>query len=157
LIQAFLHPQASLKEHPLGCWKGKNMAQEVKAHVRQISTSASQGTARNHSVYSDRPEAKGGGNKGPMGGELFLMGLGGCFMSNLLAAVQAREAAVSDLSIEIVARLEEAPPRFSEVKLNISGNYSDKDLMKKIVAIAERGCIVANTVKAAVKLTFEVL
>ena len=38
----------------------------------------------------DRPEAKGGQNKGPMGGEAMLMGLGGCFMSNPLAAAVAR-------------------------------------------------------------------
>jgi putative redox protein len=133
------------------------MAQEVNAHVKQISASASQGTARDHSVYSDRPEAKGGSNKGPMGGELLLMGLGGCFMSNLLAAIQAREADVSDISIEVVARLEESPPHFSEVALNISGNYNDRDLMEKLVIIAERGCIVANTIKPAVKLTFNVV
>ena len=133
------------------------MAQEVKAHVRQISASASQGTARDHSVYSDRPEIKGGSNKGPMGGELFLMGLGGCFMSNLLAAVHAREADVSDISIEVVARLEESPPHFSEVALNISAKYNDKESMEKLVTIAERGCIVANTVKSAVKLTFNIV
>ena len=133
------------------------MAQQVKAIVKQVSDSASQGTVRNHTSYCDRPEAKGGGNKGPMGGELFLVGLGGCFMSNLLAAVQAREADVSDLAIEIVATLEEAPPHFSAVRLNISGNYQDRELMKKLVTIAERGCIVANTIKSAVKLTFDVV
>ena len=130
------------------------MAIQVKANVKQISTSASQGTARDHSVFSDRPEAKGGSNKGAMGGELFLMGLGGCFMSNLLAAVQAREADVSDLNIALNATLEEAPPHLSAVTLTITGNYPDKDTMQKLVTVAERGCIVANTIKASVKLTF---
>ena len=131
-------------------------AMQVKANVKQVSTSGSQGTARDHSVYCDRPEAKGGSNKGAMGGELFLMGLGGCFMSNLLAAVQAREVEVSDLNLELNAKLEEAPPHFSAVELTITGNYPDRDAMQKLVTIAERGCIVANTIKDSVKLTFTV-
>ena len=129
---------------------------QIKANVKQVSDSASQGTARDHTVYCDRPEAKGGSNKGAMGGEMFLMGLGGCFMSNLLAAVQAREAAVSDLNIELIATLEEAPPHFSAVEMIITGNYPDRDTMHKLVTIAERGCIVANTIKSSVKLTFSV-
>ena len=133
------------------------MAMQVKANVKQISDSASQGTARDHSVYMDRPEAKGGSNKGAMGGEMFLMGLGGCFMSNLLAAVQAREADVSDLNLEINATLEEAPPHFSAVDITITGSYPDKETMQKLVTVAERGCIVANTIKSSVKLTFNIV
>jgi putative redox protein len=133
------------------------MAQQVKATVRQVSESASLGTVRDHSAYCDRPEAKGGGDKGPMGGELFLVGLGGCFMSNLLAAVQARNADVANLSIELDATLEESPPHFSQVTLNIRGTYSDRALMEKLVTIAERSCIVANTIKSAVRLTFNII
>lgn len=133
------------------------MAQEVHVQVNQISASTSECTARQHKALSDRPEAKGGADRGPMGGEMLLMGLGGCFMSNLLAAVKAREAAVSDLNVALSATLTEAPARFSEVKLTISGNYADKAGMEKLVTIAERGCIVANTIKDAVQLSFEVV
>lgn len=132
------------------------MAQEVQVQVRQISASTSECAARQHKTLSDRPEAKGGADRGPMGGEMLLMGLGGCFMSNLLAAIKAREAAVSNVSIVLSATLTEAPARFSEVKLVISGNYDDKAGMEKLVTIAERGCIVANTIKDAVRLSFEV-
>jgi putative redox protein len=132
------------------------MAMQVKANVKQVSESASQGTARDHSVYLDRPEAKGGSNQGAMGGEMFLVGLGGCFMSNLLAAVQAREADVSGLNLEITGTLEEAPPHFSAVDITITGNYPDKDTMQKLVTVAQRGCIVANTIKHAVKLAFNI-
>jgi len=132
------------------------MAMLVKANVKQISASASEGSARDHTACCDRPEAKGGSNQGPMGGELFLMGLGGCFMSNLLAAAQARQADSSDLILELDATLEEAPPHFSAVTLTITGNYPDKDSLQKLVTIAERGCIVANTIKNSVKLTFAI-
>jgi len=133
------------------------MAQEVHVQVRQISASTSECTARQHKALSDRPEAKGGADRGPMGGEMLLMGLGGCFMSNLLAAVKTREAAVSDLNLALTATLTDAPARFSAVKLVISGNYADKADMEKLVTIAERGCIVANTIKDAVRLSFEIV
>jgi putative redox protein len=133
------------------------MSQEIKVHYRQISASASEGSARGHKLISDRPEAKGGENRGPMGGEVFLLGLGGCFMSNLLAAVQSREAAASDLALEIAGTLEGTPARFSAVQIKVSGRYEDRAQMEKLVTIAERACIVANTIKSAVKLSFAVV
>jgi putative redox protein len=57
----------------------------IHATVTQLDHSTSEGQARDHSLTMDRPQAKGGQNKGPMGGEALLLGLGGCFMSNLLA------------------------------------------------------------------------
>jgi putative redox protein len=133
------------------------MAQEVNVSIKQISASTSACTARHHQTLSDRPEAKGGADRGPMGGEMLLMGLGGCFMSNLLAAVRAREAEASDLAINIVGTLAEAPARFEAVRMTISGTYTDRAEMEKLVTIAERGCIVANTLKNAVRLSLELV
>jgi len=132
------------------------MAKEVHVQVRQIGDSTSACTARQHKTLSDRPPAKGGADRGPMGGEMLLMGLGGCFMSNLLAAIKARQAAIADVSISLTATLADAPPRFTTINLSISGSYGDKDEMEKLVTIAERSCIVANTLKNAVRLSFEV-
>ena len=132
------------------------MSVEIVAHVEQVSESTSEGRARSHRVRCDRPEAKGGNDAGPMGGELFLMGLGGCFMSNLLAAVKAREADVSGLQVELKATLDGTPPRFTSVDMRITGSYTDREEMEKMAVIAERGCIVANTVKDAVELQISV-
>ena len=133
------------------------MAQEVHVQVSQVSASTSECAVRQHKALSDRPEAKGKADRGPMGGEMLLMGLGGCFMSNLLAVVKTREAAVSDLNVALTATLTDAPARFSEIKLAISGTYADKADMEKLVTIAERGCIVANTIKDAVRLSFDIV
>lgn len=133
------------------------MSVEVIAQVKQVSESASEGQARTHRVSVDRPEAKGGSDAGAMGGELFLLGLGGCFMSNLLAAVQSREADIKDLAIVLRATLEGTPPRFSAVTMEVSGTYQDRAEMEKLAVIAERGCIVANTVKDAVNLEVQVV
>ena len=77
------------------------MGNQVAVDVKQVGPSASEGTARNHKTIMDRPEAKGGENRGAMGGEHLLMALGGCFMSNLLAAIQSREAKVSNVNLNI--------------------------------------------------------
>ena len=129
------------------------MSAQVKIEVRQFTATASEAVARQHKVLIDRPEAKGGEDKGPKVGEMLLMGLGGCFMSNLLAAVKAREADVQNLQLVVTGTLSEAPMRFSEIRMAIRGKYADRDAMEKLVTIAERGCIVANTLKNAVALT----
>ncbi len=132
------------------------MSAQVQIEVRQVSATTSEAVARQHKVLSDRPEAKGGQDQGPMGGELLLMGLGGCFMSNLLAAVSAREADVQDLHLTIRGTLSETPTRFTAIALEVRGAYADRAAMEKLVTIAERGCIVANTLKNAVTLSLSV-
>jgi putative redox protein len=131
------------------------MSTQVAVDVIQTGPSASEATARTHTVVMDRPEAKGGENRGPMGGELLLMGLGGCFMSNLLAAIAARESDVKNVRFAIRGTLESAPPRYSAVSVRITADYADKEEMQKLITIAERGCIVRNTLKEAVALTIE--
>jgi putative redox protein len=41
--------------------------------------------------------------------------------------------------------------------MKITAGYSDKEQMEKLVTIAERGCIVANTLKDAVDLKIAVV
>ena len=129
----------------------------IQVKVEQISPATSKGTIRQHEVLIDRPEAKGGEDRGAMGGELLLASLGGCFMSTLLAAVKARDAAIANVSIALDGTLEGSPSRFTAIGMKIAGDYEDKAQMEKLVTIAERSCIVANTLKDAVELSFEVV
>ncbi len=129
---------------------------EIKVSVEQASGSTSRGQARNHTVLCDRPQSKGGEDAGAMGGELFLMGLGGCFMSNLLAAAKVRESTATDFRVAITAQLEGTPPRFTEIEMVVSADGPDRQELEKLSLIAERGCIVANTIKDAVVLTITV-
>jgi len=87
-----------------------------------------------------------------MGGELFLAAIGGCFMSNLLAAISARKADVSAVHTEVIAKLAEAPTRFTAVELCVSAECADRELFEKLVDIAERGCIMVNTLKGKIDL-----
>jgi len=131
------------------------MANVMAVQLEQIGPTVSRGTARGHSVLVDRPIAKEGTDQGAMGGEYLLLSLGGCFMSNLLAAIRARSAAVSDVRIVVEGTLESAPPRFSAIAMKIEANFSDRALMEKLLTISERGCIVANTLKSALQLSIE--
>jgi putative redox protein len=91
-----------------------------------------------------------------MGGELLLVALGGCFMSNLLAAIRAREARIANVRTLVAGTLAEAPSRFEAVEMQVSADCADRDLLGKLVTIAERSCIVANTLRAAVRLSVRV-
>jgi putative redox protein len=123
------------------------MANEIKIAIRQTSASTSEAAIRQHKVSIDRPAAKGGDDQGPMGGELFLAAIGGCFMSNLLAAIKGRQAGVSDVRTEVIGTLAESPARFTAVELNVTGKYSDREQFEKLIEIADRGCIMMNTLR----------
>src|ERR1035438_7754521 len=116
------------------------MASEMKIELRQISASTSEATIGRHQVLIDRPVSKGGSDTGPMGGELFLAAVGGCFMSNLLAAIQARAARISGVRTEVTAVIEGTPPKFVSMELLVSADGQDLDQLEKLILIAERGC-----------------
>lgn len=127
----------------------------VHATVDQLDHSASRASARGHELTIDRPVAKGGQDLGAMGGEALLMGLGGCFMSNLLAAAKARDVTLSDARAEIEGDLADTPPRYTAIRMRVSAHCEPADALPKLVTIAERGCIVANTLRAAVALDID--
>src|SRR2546423_267321 len=122
----------------------------MKVEIRQIGASTSEAAIREHRVPIDRPAAKGGADAGPMGGELFLAAVGGCFMSNLLAAIAARNAKISGVSTDVIATLAESPARFSGIELRVSAHYEDRELLERLVEIAERGCIMVNTLRGKI-------
>jgi putative redox protein len=116
--------------------------------IRQISAAASEAEIRQHRVLIDRPEAKGGSDKGPMGGELFLSAIGGCFMSNLLAAIKARNVEMPGLQTQVTGTLaDNAPARFTTVELCVTADSGDLKTLEHLVGIADRGCIMMNTLR----------
>ena len=123
------------------------MAGEVSIQLRQVSGSTTEATVRTHRVLIDRPAEKGGADLGPMGGELFLASIGGCFMSNLLAAIRARDLGIAGVGTEVIGILADSPARFEKVELRISADTGDRELLRKLVEIADRGCIMMNTLR----------
>ena len=128
------------------------MAHEMKIELRQISASTSEATIGRHRVLIDRPAEKGGADAGPMGGELFLASVGGCFMSNLLAAIRARDAEVSEVRVEVAGSLIDSPARFARVELRVAAGSRDRELLERLVEIADRGCIMMNTLRGKLEV-----
>lgn len=126
------------------------MPRTVTVEIEQIGPSTGSATARSHTVLVDRPVEKGGGDRGPLGGEYLLISLGGCFLSTLLAAVRTREADVRDVRVSVTGTVGGVPERFESMALRVTARYSDEALMRKLIALAERGCLVTNTLKDAV-------
>lgn len=121
-----------------------------------MGPSTGEARARSHTVIVDRPADKGGSDRGPLGGEYLLVSLAGCFLSTLLAAARTRDAQVSDVRVSAIGTIGGVPERFEAIALHVSAKYSDPDLMRKLVAMAERGCLVTNTLKDAVSLSVNV-
>jgi len=111
---------------------------------------------RTHRVLIDRPGDKGGADAGPMGGELFLAALGGCFMSNLLAAMRSRALEIPGVRAEVTGILADAPSRFESVELRVSAETDDHELFQKLVEIADRGCILMNTFRGKLDVRLKV-
>ena len=61
-----------------------------------------------------------------------------------------------DIRLAIAGTLGEAPARFTAVAMAVHGRCAERAEMEKLVKIAERGCIVANTLKKAVDLEITV-
>jgi putative redox protein len=132
------------------------MANQITVNVRQISATTSEAAARQHLTLIDRPEAKGGTDRGAMGGEYLLIALGGCFMSGLLEVIRTREAQISDVSVEVVGTLESAPSRYGAIAMHVTARYTDAEQFHRFVEMAERACIVSNTLKSSIPITVSV-
>ena len=129
------------------------MAQTMHVDIEQIGAATSQGIARSHTVFIDRPVAKGGEDRGPLGGEYQLLALGGCFMSNLLAAIRARQADISAVRITVSGTVDGNPQRFTAMHMKVSAKHNDADLVRKLIGIAEHGCTVSNTLRTSLDLS----
>ena len=126
------------------------------AQIDQVGASELRGTVRTHRVSVDRPTAKGGTDCGPLGGEYLLVSLGGCFLSNLLAAARTRGVELSGTRVVVTGTTAESPPRFSAIGLRVSAALEDGELLRKLLTIAEHACLVTNTLKAALPISVSV-
>jgi putative redox protein len=123
------------------------MSVTFTAAVEHVNHTTSKVTVRTHTVLVDRPAAKGGLDAGPVGGEYLLVSLGGCFTSHLLAAIRAREAAMSDVRVAVTGTLDGTPERFTAFTLNVTARCEDAELARKLITIAARACQVVNTLR----------
>lgn len=133
------------------------MDKQVQILIDQSGPTTSTAKFRGHCITVDRPREKNGADRGPMGGELILVGLGGCFTSNLLAAIRSRQLDISQISTTVTATLADSPSRFASIDMAVSASGSDDNLLQELVTTAERSCLAANTLRGGgVRLTIHV-
>jgi putative redox protein len=132
------------------------MAATLHADLKQDGPSTSKATVRSHTVFVDRPAAKGGADRGPLGGEYLLVALGGCFSSHLLAAIRAREAPVTGVRVAVNGTLDGSPERFTTFDVSVDATCDDPELLRKLVEIAERACQVIGTLRQSTPVSVTV-
>lgn len=124
--------------------------------ITQLTDTVTQGHVRQHTVLIDKPTEGGGTDEGAKARELFLMSYGACFMKNLQAAIKGRNAAISDVEVDVVGTATDRPNKFTDIELRVSAVADDATQLEKLVTISERGCLLANTLRDSVNLTFTV-
>lgn len=133
------------------------MSTTFTAAVDHLNQTTCKATVRTHTVVVDRGLAKGGLDLGPAGGEYLLVALGGCFMSHLLAAIRARDAAVTGVGVVVTGTLGGTPERFIGFTIAVSAEAEDEGLARKLITIAGRACQVVSTLVrvAPIDLTYK--
>ena len=133
------------------------MSTTFKATIEHVNHTTSRATVRTHTVLVDRGIAKGGLDLGPAGGEYLLVSLGGCFTSHLVAAIRAREAAVSNVRVAVTGTMDGTPERFTAFTMDVSAECQDSALVRKLITIAARSCQVTNTLSevAPIAMTYQ--
>ena len=133
------------------------MSTTFKATIEHVNHTTSRATVRTHTFLVDRGVAKGGLDLGPVGGEYMLVSLGGCFTSHLLAAIRARDAAMTDVRVAVTGTLDGTPERFTAFTMDVSAHCDDAELVRKLITMAGRACQVVNTLRqvAPVAIAFE--
>jgi putative redox protein len=129
------------------------MSTTVNATIEHVNHTTSRATVRTHTVLVDRGVKGGGFDLGPAGGEYMLVSLGGCFTSHLLAAIRAREAAVSNVRVAVTGTMDGTPERFTTLTMDVTATCEDADLLRKLTTIAGRSCQVVNTLRRAATVT----
>lgn len=133
--------------------KGRTPMNQITVQLNREGATATRTKVRDHHVVIDRPTANDGTDAGPMGGELFLVSIGGCFMSTFIAAAKAQSIAADAASCEVIGTLaDDIPRRFASVELAVSCDQCAPDDLEHLVRVAEEGCLVVNTLRGNLDL-----
>lgn len=125
---------------------------EMTVALAQSGRTASVATIRDYTIVMDRPSSKGGSDAGPMGGETFLASVGGCFMSTLYAAAGARSIPVDGAHCRVTGVFADNPRRFEAVHIEVTCDTCQPADLEHLVEVAERGCLVATTLRQGLKV-----
>jgi putative redox protein len=130
---------------------------EMTVALAQQGQTASVASIRDYTIVMDRPSANGGSDAGPMGGETLLAALGGCFLSTLYAAAAARSVPVEGASCRVTGVFVPNPRRFGAIRIEVACDSCPPADLEHLVQIADRGCLVAATLRQGMAVTASVV
>ncbi len=119
------------------------MTNQIKNKLRQASTSTAEAT-------------KCSTDMDPMDGEPCLAAVGGCFMSNLLAAIRGPGSGDFRRPYRGDRHSRRLAGRFSAVELNVTADSLGRELLERVVEIADRACIMMNTLRGKLDLRIRI-
>ena len=126
---------------------------EMTVALAQSGHTGSIASVRNHTIVMDRPSSHGGSDAGPMGGETLLASVGGCFMSTLYAAAQARSIPVEGATCRVTGVFASNPRRFRAIRIEVACDSCLPADLGHLVEVADRGCLVAATLRQGMEVT----
>jgi putative redox protein len=60
------------------------------------------------------------------------------------------------VQVEVTGTLVDSPTRFASVELLVSADYAEREQFEKLVEIAEKGCIIVNTLKDKLEMAVRI-
>ncbi|TDC39141.1 OsmC family protein [Micromonospora sp. KC213] len=129
---------------------------EMTVALAQRGQTGSVASIRDHTIVMDRPSPHGGSDAGPMGGETLLASVGGCFMSTLYAAAQARSIPIEGASCRVTGVFAPNPRRFGAIRIEVTCDSCPSADLEHLVEVADRGCLVAATLRQGIEVTASV-
>ncbi|MBM2620425.1 OsmC family protein [Actinoplanes sp. LDG1-06] len=129
---------------------------QMTVALDQNGRTATTATIRQYTIVMDRPSENGGSDAGPMGGETLLAAVGGCFMSTLYAAAGARSVTVKDATCRVTGEFAANPRRFAAIRIEVACDSCPPADLAHLVEVAERGCLVAATLRQGMPVTASV-
>lgn len=116
-------------------------------NVRLVEGTMGVATAGPHAIVVDRSLSNGGTYLGMVGGELLFTAIGTCLMTTLIGAARARNIELSRVEFNVSGEHADAPSRYVSIDIEalVEGDATQEEI-DKLLAIAERGCTISNTV-----------
>lgn len=104
-------------------------------------------TAGPHAIVVDRSLSNGGTYLGMVGGELLFTAIGTCLMTTLVGAARARNIELTRVEFNVSGEHADAPSRITSIDVEaLVEAEATREEIDKLLAIAERGCTISNTV-----------
>lgn len=127
---------------------------DLQTPVSTKCVAKSEGTSREVVFFTDKPEEKGGTDKGPMSSELFAAAVASCHMTTAKKIADKRKVAFSSLQCRALVHFEGDDIERLELRFTVDSPAGEKD-WDTVLRLAARACTVGRAVRVPVEHSLE--